>query len=85
MHCCVQEHGAAVAHRPTVRHGVGGRGEPLSPHCSPCSPIAPLPPAQEGALILLANAGANLQTINSDGERADALLPERLRVQLMEG
>jgi hypothetical protein len=34
---------------------------------------------------LLANAGANLQTINSDGERADALLPERLRVQLMEG
>lgn len=70
-----------MAHSLTPRHVLGRSAHPLATLFA----HHPLLYSQEHALILLAGAGANLQTVNGDGERADALLPERLRVQLMEG
>ena len=40
---------------------------------------------QEEALLLLATAGSDVETVDAEGVKASDLLPDRLRAQLLEG
>ena len=40
---------------------------------------------QEEALLLLATAGSDVDSVDAEGVKASDLLPDRLRAQLLEG